>query len=165
LIEYAQVAYPDASLAQIFSLSVRVWLATKPLLIKSPGGPIFESTEISVAAVRIGALSKVEQISAKKVSPSMYSMFIVNCVCQPRLETASSNLKYAALAAMMTIGPNAGYVATIFPNVPANSLAGSMCWPREIVSHTCLRIYCFLISPRRTVILIVSITNHKYSFD
>ena len=133
--------------------------------MKLSGGPIIDNTEISVFADRIGELSKLEQFSAKKVSPSMDSLFIVNCVCHPRSHTASSNLKYAALAAMMTTGPNAGSVATIFPNVLANSLAGSLFDPREIVSHTCLRICCFLTSVRRTVILIVSIRNPKYSFN
>ena len=83
--------------------------------MKLPGGPIIDNTDISVAADRIGALSKLQQFSVKKVSPSMDSLSICSLVCHPLRWTASSSFEYTALAAIITTGPSA-----VLPNVPAN---------------------------------------------
>ena len=59
----------EASLAQMCSSSVRRWFDTKPVLMKELGGPIMDKTDISVAAERIGQLSKLEKLFAKNFSP------------------------------------------------------------------------------------------------
>ena len=119
---------------------------------------------MSVAADLMGVLSNLEQFSAKKSRPSRASLLAISFVPHPLSTTAASRSEYAALAAIITIGPRAGSVATIFPRMPASSLAAIGIRPCSIVRRTCFRMSCFLISFRRIDIVIVSIIKPRYSF-
>ena len=64
-MEYAQVAYLEASLGQTFFLSMRAWLAKKLFFMKLLGGPIIDTAQISMAEDLIGELSNLSKLSTK----------------------------------------------------------------------------------------------------